>query len=439
MVEKSTLGQKIKQARLDKGMTQQDVVGNFITRNMLSKIENDVANPSIRTIEYLSTTLDKPISYFLEDLVNISIETKSDIELAFEHSSYMIKNKEIDKCISYLENILSNTTFNSSDLYYGRILYNIGCCYNDKSQFTKGKNYLKKSFDALEKNSDFYYLAKSYFAFGKISYFNKSYPLAEDFLKKAVAFLKKSYVQDIITEIKLHYNLSLCLYKQNNYPEAIKTVLYSLETSKEYHYLYYNGYFHMLAASILSKTNNLTDAISHIKKAIGFFNVYESYDLKAMCYENLGHYYCKKKKYNEANNCYKKALLHFEENKRFNLANSLKVDILSVFIKEKNYLEALEYAQNIDKKYLKSKQLAELYNSFGKANLALGNTDEASHYLLESEKYAFEEDNFELLSDIYSSLADLYSQNDDYKNAYTYSTKSTELLKKSVDDRVFEE
>ena len=60
-----TLGQKIKSARLERGMTQKELVGNAITRNMLSKIENDAAAPSVRTLEYLAKALDLPAGYFL--------------------------------------------------------------------------------------------------------------------------------------------------------------------------------------------------------------------------------------------------------------------------------------------------------------------------------------------------------------------------------------
>ena len=62
-----TLGQKIKAARLERGMTQKELVGDYITRNMLSKIENDSATPSVRTLEYLARALDLPTSYFLSD------------------------------------------------------------------------------------------------------------------------------------------------------------------------------------------------------------------------------------------------------------------------------------------------------------------------------------------------------------------------------------
>lgn len=63
-----TLGEKIKEARIEHHMTQKDVVGDYITRNMLSKIENGSATPSIKTLEYLAGRLGLPSSYFLSDL-----------------------------------------------------------------------------------------------------------------------------------------------------------------------------------------------------------------------------------------------------------------------------------------------------------------------------------------------------------------------------------
>lgn len=60
-----TLGQKIKAARLERGLTQKELAGGAITRNMLSKIENDSATPSVRTLEHLAGVLGLPTGYFL--------------------------------------------------------------------------------------------------------------------------------------------------------------------------------------------------------------------------------------------------------------------------------------------------------------------------------------------------------------------------------------
>jgi len=61
------LSQKLKQARLDAGLSQKALCGDRITRNMLSQIENGNARPSMDTLRYLAAQLGKPLSYFLED------------------------------------------------------------------------------------------------------------------------------------------------------------------------------------------------------------------------------------------------------------------------------------------------------------------------------------------------------------------------------------
>lgn len=66
-MNKAELGRRIKEARLAKKMTQSDVAGDFITRNMLSQIESGTANPSLKTLEYLTAVLDIPIQVLLPD------------------------------------------------------------------------------------------------------------------------------------------------------------------------------------------------------------------------------------------------------------------------------------------------------------------------------------------------------------------------------------
>lgn len=61
------LGEKILQLRLAAGLSQRQLCGDAITRNMLSQIEHGTAKPSMKTLAYLSERLGKPISYFLED------------------------------------------------------------------------------------------------------------------------------------------------------------------------------------------------------------------------------------------------------------------------------------------------------------------------------------------------------------------------------------
>ena len=61
------LGQRIKQARLEAGLSQRQLCADAITRNMLSQIENGSARPSMDTLRILAQRLEKPVSWFLEE------------------------------------------------------------------------------------------------------------------------------------------------------------------------------------------------------------------------------------------------------------------------------------------------------------------------------------------------------------------------------------
>ena len=62
-----TLGEKIKQARLEAGLSQRQLCGEEVTRNMLSQIENGSARPSMATLSYFASRLGKTVSFFLEE------------------------------------------------------------------------------------------------------------------------------------------------------------------------------------------------------------------------------------------------------------------------------------------------------------------------------------------------------------------------------------
>ena len=69
---KIKIGEKIKKLRKELGLTQKDVCGEYMTRNMLSLIESDSAMPSIETAEYIASRLNITLSYLFESEENKS-------------------------------------------------------------------------------------------------------------------------------------------------------------------------------------------------------------------------------------------------------------------------------------------------------------------------------------------------------------------------------
>ena len=62
-----SLGQKLRLARQRRGLTQAEAAGDRITRNMLSQIENDLAKPSLPTLQYLAERLEVSVGWLTSE------------------------------------------------------------------------------------------------------------------------------------------------------------------------------------------------------------------------------------------------------------------------------------------------------------------------------------------------------------------------------------
>ncbi len=81
------IGERIRELRISKLMTQSELAGDHITRNMLSCIENGSANPSLSTILYIAGRLNVPAGFLLaeegDEIVYRKISNLSNIKRAY--------------------------------------------------------------------------------------------------------------------------------------------------------------------------------------------------------------------------------------------------------------------------------------------------------------------------------------------------------------------
>lgn len=87
-----TLGEKIKELRVIRGMTQSELAADKVTRNMLSLIENDQANPSLETLKHIADALSISVSYLMSDDEDLLFYEKkaviSNVYRAYEAKRY---------------------------------------------------------------------------------------------------------------------------------------------------------------------------------------------------------------------------------------------------------------------------------------------------------------------------------------------------------------
>ncbi len=88
------IGEKIKRLRLEKMMTQAELSGEQVTRNMLSLIEKGKAVPSLQTLAYIATRLNVSPAFLLaddnEEQTLVKYSKISDIRIAYRNKNYRI-------------------------------------------------------------------------------------------------------------------------------------------------------------------------------------------------------------------------------------------------------------------------------------------------------------------------------------------------------------
>ena len=95
-----TLGEKIKNARKAKRITQERLAKGKITRNMISRIESGQANPSLETIKHIASELSIPVSYFLSEDDDLLFYEKSE-KIQTVYRAYQAK--EYAYCITKIK------------------------------------------------------------------------------------------------------------------------------------------------------------------------------------------------------------------------------------------------------------------------------------------------------------------------------------------------
>jgi transcriptional regulator with XRE-family HTH domain len=148
------IGEKIKSLRISKRMTQSELAGDQITRNMLSLIENGSALPSLQTIMYLSERLRVPAGILLaresEELVYKKMSELPRIKARYKAGEYKLcaamcedlmgdeRDDEIDHLLSMCHFNLAKEAFNAGKLHTSCMEFDLACMHSENTIYGSG-------------------------------------------------------------------------------------------------------------------------------------------------------------------------------------------------------------------------------------------------------------------------------------------------------------
>ncbi len=286
----NTLGERIKEARLEKKLTQKEVSGDFITRNMLSQIENGLAYPSIKTIEYLAKKLDKPITYFMDAMVEEDLTSDNKVyELDKLIELYLVN--DWDKCIKGLEKIDDENNFSNYRefcLLMYHCLANKGFELFSENKFIETEEILRKSLMYQKKipyNNKYLetkilmYLTQVSLKLGKLNQAEKYNGLYEE----TIHLFKEIGVKDFFVKSEI-------LFQKKMYEQIIE-----LSDNTCYSDIKYSGDYYYLLGRVFYELDKIDDAINSFLKCSEKWKDTEKPLISlnkyiADCYSKIGNY-----------------------------------------------------------------------------------------------------------------------------------------------------
>jgi len=135
------IGEKIRMLRTSKLMTQSELAGSEITRNMLSRIENGAAQPSLDTLRYLAKKLNVSPGFLLAEGGDEQIYLKHN-EMRDIKTAYLMGNFRIcrDMCVNSesgeddeVQLILAECTLEIAIEEFSKGNLRVACEYFDKA------------------------------------------------------------------------------------------------------------------------------------------------------------------------------------------------------------------------------------------------------------------------------------------------------------------
>ena len=148
------IGEKIKALRISKRMTQSELAGDQITRNMLSLIENGSALPSLQTVMYLSDRLGVPAGIFLaresEELIYRKMRDLPKIKARYKAGEYKLcaamcedllgdeKDDEIDHILSMCHFNIAKEAFGAGRLHTCCMELDLTCMHSENTIYGGG-------------------------------------------------------------------------------------------------------------------------------------------------------------------------------------------------------------------------------------------------------------------------------------------------------------
>jgi HTH-type transcriptional regulator, quorum sensing regulator NprR len=259
------LGKKIKEARNELGISQNQLAGEDITRAYISILEKGHAKPSEKTLRIIAQRLGKPMEYFLGDNQEDNIEICGAI---LERVKLKKTNEEFDAALSILSKVFPMTQDSQilAEAYLLELEINLEL--KEYSTVLDKGDEAKTIFTELKEKS---YLVQYYMMMGKVSFKIENFKDSKKYYELALTYSKQ--IKKLQFErINCHIFLGTTYLRLGNIPNAIDSYENAASEVSVTNYTDLKGDIN-LGLGKAYFISSLTDkAITYTKRAVEFYS-----------------------------------------------------------------------------------------------------------------------------------------------------------------------
>lgn len=382
----NNIAQRIREIRIEKGLTQAELAEGIITRSYLSQIERGIFEPSYDVLEKLAKKLECDVEKILNQQPQnknlIALQIRRQIKLAEKN----IQESNIDKA----KRIIENTTFNllGEDVENeekGILFWITGVISQKKRDFLKAINYYRKSIEVLENINQ----EKTVRSLSDLGYLYSLMDKNQEALEVLNRANKLAIYEQIggQTRISLLLNLGIVHGKLNELYSAINFLIEALELNKSLKIFYKSGEINMALGICYMQLNRNELAKECYSKAIDFFELSNDIEKKAGTLNNLGILLRQMGNVDESLDKFKESIELFKEKGNLNERFNVELELAETYLKVTEYEKIYKICNNIIDLGINKQFTAKAYELLGDVEKQKNNYSMAINYYNDSERY----------------------------------------------------
>jgi tetratricopeptide (TPR) repeat protein len=209
-----SLGQKIRDLRIRKGLTQQELGSGIVTISMISQIESDKAYPSHKVLQQIATRLETPIEYFVADM-QTQIEQSSTYKLAKAY----LASENYSLAIPLFRELINNP---APHLPVYEVQFDLADAFLASQDVERAVELFEQVLDTVVRKNDEVFALLCLNKLGEARYGQQNYPLALYHWHKAYETFSRVTEIDPFTRARIITNLGHAHFQMGEYQESIR-------------------------------------------------------------------------------------------------------------------------------------------------------------------------------------------------------------------------